>query len=150
ELLEQLIVDLAEFHRAGHWHGGSQIRNLTLLDDRRYRIDFEENLDALPLPLIQAFDLALFLNSCVRHLSRTEADTVAVGSKLLDIYFQAHPDEEVEQCLQRGYEFLRWLRLPLRLLGRWSGRDGIRLRLILEIIDAYLSEHSRLARASQQ
>src|SRR5690625_1270950 len=43
ELLEQLIVDLAEFHRAGHWHGGSQIRNLTLLDDRRYRIDFEEN-----------------------------------------------------------------------------------------------------------
>ena len=30
--------DLARFHAAGHWHGGSQVKNMTLKNDRLFRI----------------------------------------------------------------------------------------------------------------
>lgn len=133
-LLIQLATELAEFHRAGHWHGGSQIRNLTVRDGRFYRIDFEEDLSGLPLPLIQAFDLTLFLSSCVRYL---RGDTVAAGMRLLKAYFRVHPVAEIKLFLRQGYALLRWLQPPLRLLGRRAGKDGERVRLLLEILGGF-------------
>jgi len=138
DLLQTLATDLADFHQAGHWHGGSQIRNLTMRNDQLFRIDFEEDLSSLPRPLVQAYDLALFLSSCIQPLDRIEADVIAAGQTLLEEYFRAHPSSEVLHCLQQGYNMLKWLQRPLRLLGGWAGRDGERLRLLLEILSGFL------------
>ncbi len=62
--LPRLARDLAAFHRAGHWHGAAQIKNLTRREGLDFRIDFEEDFGGwLPLAAAQALDLALFLNS---------------------------------------------------------------------------------------
>jgi len=41
-LFEQVADDLADWHNSGHWHGGAQLRNVTLHQNTLYRIDFEE------------------------------------------------------------------------------------------------------------
>ncbi len=51
EIFSRLIAatdDLARFHAAGHWHGGSQVKNMTLRNGQLFRIDFEEDLGAHP------------------------------------------------------------------------------------------------------
>jgi hypothetical protein len=62
--MENEARDLGAFHRAGQWHGASQIKNLTRHDGATWRIDFEEDFGELvPLPVVQALDIILFLNS---------------------------------------------------------------------------------------
>ena len=41
--LPRLATELGEFHKLGQWHGGAQIKNITMMDGECYRIDFEEN-----------------------------------------------------------------------------------------------------------
>ncbi len=114
-LLWAVAHDLASFHRAGHWHGGAQVRNLTLRDRTIYRIDFEENVGAvLPLPLAQAYDVLLAFNSMVDHLD----DDHALGVQLLRHYLEHVDSEDVVQSLKRLRRWLSRLQAFERLLNQ--------------------------------
>ncbi|SMB24834.1 conserved protein of unknown function [Sterolibacterium denitrificans] len=109
-LLERVFDELAAFHRGGHWHGGAQVRNLTMSDGRSgqiHRIDFEEAAgEALPLALMQAYDLILTLHSVVDHLvdgsdGTNDTNGLAQGLSLLQGYFRQAPSADVAQALRR-------------------------------------------------
>ena len=130
ELL-RLASELGEFHRAGHWHGGAQIKNLTLQDGQSYRIDFEENFgEFLPLTVAQAADLVLFLNSFSLAGPIHEAEARQLLPQLLDAYFAAHPEPEIKRVIARAVPLLRPLARLAGLFQRWS-RKGIRRILIM-------------------
>lgn len=116
--------DLAAFHTAGQWHGAAQIRNLVRTADGRLgRIDFEPALDVhLPLPLLQAFDAALFFTSIVRMQNRDTLPAVAQA------YLDAAP-EPARDALRRGLPMLRRLARS-RLLHRLVPKEAGRLRAI--------------------
>lgn len=83
---EAAVDDLATFHRAGFWHGGAQLRNLTVRDGRLYRIDFEERFGAaLSHGLAAAYDLFLLLGDILWRLEPDEV--VPTGRALLRRYF---------------------------------------------------------------
>ncbi|MFT3718916.1 hypothetical protein [Pseudorhodoferax sp.] len=64
DLLLAAAEDLAQFHRAGHWHGGAQIRNVAWNGTGFVRFDFDRAFDRhFPLPMLQALDVLLFLSS---------------------------------------------------------------------------------------
>lgn len=130
ELL-RLATELGEFHRAGHWHGGAQIKNITLQDGVSYRIDFEENFgEFLPLNVAQTADLALFLNSISLAGPIVESEARELMPKLLDSYFAANPDPEIKQVIQRALPLLSRLAGFASLFERWS-KKGIRRVIIL-------------------
>lgn len=102
-LVKRMADDLAAFHARGFWHGGAQVRNVTLRDDNElWRIDFEENIGgALSLPLAQAYDVFQAVSS-VMSLSKFTADQSSVmGKLLLDSYFEANADPAVRAALRR-------------------------------------------------
>ena len=130
ELL-QLATELGEFHRAGHWHGGAQIKNITLQDGLSYRIDFEENFgEFLPLAVTQTADLILFLNSISLAGPIDEAEARQLLPQLLIAYFAAHPNPEIKRVITRAVPLLRRLAGLAGLFQRWS-RKGIRRILII-------------------
>lgn len=91
-LAQALARDLAEFHGRGMWHGGAQVRNVTLRDGRLWRIDFEENIGgALSLPLAQAYDLYQTLASLVSLRKLPPEQASHLGKLVLDTYFAAIP-----------------------------------------------------------
>lgn len=108
ELLWATVDDLIKFHQAGHWHGGAQVRNLTLKKGFIYRIDFEEQVgSALPLPYAQAFDVLLAFNSLVDYL---HDDRIRQGVTLLTHYLKHTPSSEVIDTLARLNHWLRFFR----------------------------------------
>ena len=130
ELL-RLARELGEFHHAGHWHGGAQIKNVTLHEGLSYRIDFEENYgEFLPLAAAQTADLILFLNSISLAGPIVESEARSLLPQLLDVYFQAHPEPEIKAIIARTTPLMRRLAGVAGLFQRWS-RKGIRRILIL-------------------
>jgi len=129
--LQQLATELGEFHAAGHWHGSAQIRNITLLDGKTYRIDFEERFGtALPLPVTQVHDLIVFLNSVALAGPIDEAETRLLLPMLLECYFSAQPDPEIRRLIARILPLMRSLSCLARPFQRWS-RKGIRRLLLM-------------------
>lgn len=97
-LLIQAIDDLSSFHRVGLWHGAAQVRNLTMKDGLLHRVDFEETAgQALPLDLMQAYDLILFFHSAFDFL---EGDQI-LAFELLQRYFRRAPRIGVARALCR-------------------------------------------------
>ena len=135
--LTALARELGEFHRAGHWHGGAQIKNLTWHEGRHFRIDFEENFgEFLPLTATQAADLVLFLNSISLAGPVDETESRHLLPALIDAYFTAHPNPEIKAIIQRALPLLRTLAGIARPFQRFS-RKGIRRVLIMvDILDA--------------
>jgi hypothetical protein len=134
DLLHRAVADLAEFHRAGCWHGGAQLRNLLLRDGRFYRVDFEEDLeDSMSLPLAQLYDLGQFLAdvTCLRDMDVTP---VELGTALLADYRRRHwsPDH------QRGVEAVQGLARLVLFLGPWlerlDHRDGNRALTVARVL----------------
>lgn len=120
-----LAADLAAFHAQGHWHGGAQLRNITLRDGELWRIDFEENIGgALSLPMAQAYDLFQLVSSLL-GLRKLEDDNLpGLGKLMLDVYFDTHPAPAVRARLQRLARVVCGCAAALRpLLGRLPGRD---------------------------
>jgi tRNA A-37 threonylcarbamoyl transferase component Bud32 len=117
--------DLARFHRRGFWHGGAQIRNLTIRDGEMWRIDFEENIgEALSRPLTQAYDLFQMLTSLLSLRSLPEDVMPVLGKTMLDEYFDVNPDAAVRARLVRLGRVLAVVARPLRpLLGGLPFRD---------------------------
>lgn len=133
ELVRQ-AQELGEFHAAGHWHGGAQIKNVTLQDGQAYRIDFEENFgEYLPLAASQAADLVLFLNSISLAGPIHEAEARTLLPRLLDAYFAAHPAPEVKAVIRRTAPMFQRFARFAGLFQRWS-RKGIRRVIILSDI----------------
>ena len=129
--LQRLATELGEFHKAGHWHGGAQIKNITLQDGLSYRIDFEENFgEFLPLTVTQTADLALFLNSISLAGPIDETEARQLLPALLDHYFAANPNPEIKQVIHRALPLLKTLAGFAGLFQRWS-KKGIRRVIIL-------------------
>jgi len=120
-----LAADLAAFHARGHWHGGAQVRNITLRDGDLWRIDFEENIGgALSLPLAQAYDLFQLVSSLL-GLRKLEDDNLpGLGKLMLDVYFEAYPAPAVRARLRRLARVVCACAAVLRpVCGRLPGRD---------------------------
>ena len=61
---EKIVISLANLHKNGEYHGGSQIKNFTYFNDEIYFIDFEESFSSTTsLDILQFRDLFLFLFS---------------------------------------------------------------------------------------
>jgi tRNA A-37 threonylcarbamoyl transferase component Bud32 len=139
-LLERVFDALASFHRAGHWHGGAQVRNLTLHDGEIYRIDFEEAAgNALPLAVMQAYDVLLTLQSVVEFLAGMPQAAVAQGLALLQRYFEQAPDDAVRQALCRLERVTCWLLTFETMLEKpaQKHRDVRRALLLAQLLRAY-------------
>lgn len=138
-MLPRLAHELGEFHAAGHWHGGAQIKNLVLRDDIVTRIDFEEHFgDVVPLPVAQACDLILFINSISLAARIDETESRRLLPILLDHYRAVHPSPDVERVLRRVVPALRVLTRTATVFRRLS-RKGIRRAAILaDVLAAHL------------
>lgn len=106
EFLPRIIDSLSELHNTKQWHGGAQVRNLTIQNDKIFRIDFEEKIgDVLPLALAQAYDLFLCFNSLTKYMNFD----IELGTKMLSRYLYQRPDPQIYEALGRV------LKLSLRL-----------------------------------
>jgi tRNA A-37 threonylcarbamoyl transferase component Bud32 len=140
--LMRLAHKLGTFHNAGHWHGGAQIKNVTLEDGHFTRIDFEENFgEFLPLPVAQTVDLLLFLNSVSLAGPIDETEARYLLPVLLAEYVSAHPDNAVmRETLRRGMPWFRriaWLGRPFRRFTRKSLR---RVEIMIDVLDDFLQQ----------
>jgi len=100
------VVDvLAALHRAGEYHGASQIRNFVLAADETVGIiDFEESFDpASDIEALQFRDLFLLLYSL--HRQKHETDYPA----LLERYMAASGNGAFAHELRGLYRRFRWL-----------------------------------------
>lgn len=136
--------ELGLFHRAGQWHGAAQIKNLTRKDGHTWRIDFEEDFGELvPLPVAQALDIVLFLNSVSLVGPVNEAESRKLLPQLLTACLAGNPDPRVRETLARALPWvsrLAWLSAPMR--GRTvKGRErkgAARLALLAEALSSVL------------
>ena len=127
--MARLATELGVFHRAGHWHGAAQIKNLTRQHGLTYRIDFEEDFGELaPLPEVQALDLVLFLNSVSLAGPIVEAEARRLLPQLVAAYFAANPDPQVRAAVVRAMPWgtgLARLAAPFRgLTSKGRPRKG--------------------------
>ncbi|CAM4291237.1 hypothetical protein [Kerstersia similis] len=137
QLYDAAVDDLAGFHRQGFWHGGAQLRNLTLRDGRLYRIDFEERFGAaLSHGLAAAYDLFLLLGDI---LWRLEPDEVGpTGKRLMRRYFSRAGAQGADQdALLRLNRLLAPVRglanvLPARLREKRDIRRVARFAAVLK------------------
>lgn len=127
EFFPRIIDSLLELHEKGQWHGGAQVRNLTIQNNRIYRIDFEEKTgDVLPLALAQVFDLFLCFNSITKYLDFD----IEQGVGLLTRYLQARQDPEIHNKLHQVLKVALRLRKLFDVLGhRFKSRSDIRRTL---------------------
>jgi tRNA A-37 threonylcarbamoyl transferase component Bud32 len=142
--LPRLASELGEFHRAGHWHGGAQIKNITLRDGVSYRIDFEEDFgEFLPLPVTQAADLVLFLNSISLSGPIVESEARKLLPQLIDHYFAANPDPEIRDVIRRGLPLMKRLAGIARPFRRWSNRGIPRILILVDVFREYFDRPGR-------
>lgn len=117
--MARLATELGAFHRAGHWHGAAQIKNLTRQHGLTWRIDFEEDFGELgPLPAVQALDLVLFLNSVSLAGPIVEAEARLLLPQLVAAYFAANPDPQVRAAMVRA---MPWGTALARLAAPFRG-----------------------------
>ena len=146
ELIAQAAA-LGQFHRAGQWHGAAQIKNLTRMDDQVYRIDFEESFgEQVPLPVAQALDLVLFIDSVALAGPLDEAASRALLPDLLRAWQAELPDTAVLDVLRRGLPWLARLARLARPLQRRKARGrprkgALRLAIVSDALQVFLQDH---------
>lgn len=139
DLIQAASADMANFHARGFWHGGAQLRNVTLKDGQVWRIDFEENIgEALSLPLAQAYDVYQMLSSLMSMRGMPVHLMPELGQLMLNIYFTANPNPDVRQALQRlarCFAAVAWLFRPvLRLFSSRDIQGFLRVTDILHVL----------------
>ena len=124
ELLPHIMDSLLVLHEADQWHGGAQVRNLTIQNDTIFRVDFEEKTgDVLPLSLAQAYDLFLCFNSLTKYLNFD----VELGEKLLTDYLLRRKEPRVYESLSKLLNFSLRLDKMFSLLGdNFKSRSDIK------------------------
>jgi tRNA A-37 threonylcarbamoyl transferase component Bud32 len=119
-LITAAAIDLASFHKAGHWHGNAQVRNVAVSESGFARFDFDRDCDRhLPLEQIQALDVVLFLASLA---DLGDADAVETAARC----YLASAPEDVLVPLQRCRRVVRWLK-DLRSLQWLAPKEISRL-----------------------
>lgn len=138
--LPRMARELGELHAAGLWHGGAQIKNVTLQDGVFTRIDFEENFgEFLPLPVTQATDLLLFLNSISLAGPIDEAESRQLLPVLLREYMQAHPNHAgVRDTLRRALPWFRRIVRATTPFRRYTRKSYRRMVIIVDILEKHL------------
>lgn len=120
-LLYEIVENLIHLHQGGQWHGGAQVRNLTLKDGIIYRIDFEENIgNAMPLHLAQAYDMLL----CFHSLSPFLKGNKKLGIELLSFYLDAISSPEMHRLLLKVDRYLMTLRKLTFLFRKKSKKSN--------------------------
>ena len=139
--LPRMARELGEFHAAGLWHGGAQIKNVTLQDGCFTRIDFEENFgEFLPLPVTQTADLLLFLNSVSLAGPIDEAESRRILPLLLKEYLDAHADPAgILDTLNRARPLLGRIVGAARPFRRYTRKSYRRMVIIIDTLDQQLS-----------
>lgn len=136
--LPKLASELGEFHRAGLWHGGAQIKNITLDNGVATRIDFEENFgEFLPLAVTQTADLALFLNSVSLAGPIAEDEARRLLPVLVERYCAAHSADGAAAVRAVIARALPWLRRIARLAApfRRHSKKGIRrVEILVDVL----------------
>lgn len=132
-LLEALTLDLAQFHRRGCWHGGAQIRNVTIQEDGFYRFDFEEDLDRdLPLNALQAIDVLMFFSSLLRVKAESDvAPQIERLGSLLALYREAAPNPKVLALTEKGAGWLKGILPLLKRMPRQGGKERLRVLVLI-------------------
>ncbi|WP_456429296.1 lipopolysaccharide kinase InaA family protein [Nitratifractor sp.] len=117
-LLGKCVDALGALHRAGEYHGASQIRNFVLDSNGTVSIiDFEESFPSTAsLRSLQFRDLFLLLYSL--HRQRTETDY----PRLIERYMRSSGNDDFAFELHRLYRRFSWI-------ARLVAVDGIRHRL---------------------
>lgn len=140
--LSRMASELGAFHAAGHWHGGAQIKNVTLQDGEFTRIDFEENFgEFLPLPVTQANDLLLFLNS-VSLAGPIDADeSRRLLPQLLAAYREANPGHPaIRDVLRRAMPWFRRIVRIARPFRRYTRKSYRRMEILLAALSDFLQQ----------
>lgn len=103
-LLQGITEELITLHKKGQWHGGAQVRNLTIKNSVIYRIDFEENTgNALPLHLAQAYDILL----CFSSLTPYWINKGTLSTELMTHYLQTLNNYKINKTLFRLSKHLK-------------------------------------------
>ena len=138
--LPRMARELGELHAAGLWHGGAQIKNVTLQGGIFTRIDFEENFgEFLPLPVTQASDLLLFLNSISLAGPVDEAESRSLLPVLLAEYLRAHPDHAgVCDTLRRALPWFRRIVRAATPFRRYTRKSYRRMVILVETLEKHL------------
>jgi len=109
-LLERIADDLADWHNHGQWHGGAQLRNVTLHQGQLYRIDFEERHGhALSFPATCTYDLLLFFGDAFTHLDAQML--IPQGCSLARRYLDQISDVQQRQVRERLWRLQRLLQV---------------------------------------
>lgn len=132
EFLPRIIDSLLELHKAKQWHGGAQVRNLTIQNDEIFRIDFEEKTgDVLPLALAQAYDLFLCFNSLTKYMNFD----VALGEKLLTRYLYQRQEPKIYAALCKVHRLSLRLGKMINLFGQeFKSRSDIKRTLYFSTV----------------
>jgi len=140
EFLPRIIDSLLELHKAKQWHGGAQVRNLTIQDGEIFRIDFEEKVgDVLPLALAQAYDLFLCFNSLTKYMNFD----AKLGAKLLSRYLSQRSEPQIYETLGKVLKLSLRLEKMIDLFGqKFKSRSDIKRTLYFsEILQRSLYEN---------
>jgi len=142
--IQRALVDLAGFHQGGHWHGGAQFRNLVVHQqtpeegeaERFCRIDFEEDLGGrFSLPLLQVYDLALFLSDALA-LGDPAGKNPAFGQGLVESYRQIHWSRDHAWVLSRVATLARPILWLGPLLQRFGNAESRRVLVLARLLVA--------------
>jgi tRNA A-37 threonylcarbamoyl transferase component Bud32 len=141
-LMRQALADLARFHRAGHWHGAAQFRNMIVVGEdaqaqpRFCRIDFEEDLaERFSLPLLQLYDLGLLLTDALEAAGDGE-DGLAWGQTLLADYRAGYWHPDYARLLPRLDLLARPIRLLAPVIRRWGNWESRRVLALAQLLGA--------------
>lgn len=140
--LTRMAQELGQFHAAGLWHGGAQIKNVTLQNGIFTRIDFEENFgEFLPLPVTQATDLLLFLNSISLSGPLDEAESRRLLPELLTAYLHANPKHaDILDTLRRAMPWLHRIVRWEKPFQRYTRKSYLRMVILVDALDALLKQ----------
>ena len=136
--LAKLAGELGQFHGAGLWHGGAQIKNITLDNGVATRIDFEEDFgEFLPLAVTQTVDLTLFLNSISLAGPIDEDESRRLLPQLLERYFAAHTPaggDAVRAVIASSHAYLHRIARLAAPLRRHSKKGIRRVEILADVL----------------
>lgn len=135
--LTLIARDLGAFHDAGQWHGGAQIKNVTLQNGSFSRIDFEETFGELVhLSVAQAVDLVVFLNSVSLAGPIDEAEARDLLPMLLQNYVAVNKRyaSDVRDVVGRALPLLARLTNFAKPFRKYSRKSIRRAEILVDVL----------------
>lgn len=137
-LISQAMDELIGFHARGEWHGGAQLKNMTIdADGQLHRIDFEEPFGGrMATAFLQVYDLVLFLTSAERYLDDDHL------TRLAQRWLDSRAKPQIEVAYLRAMNVMQTLRMFPVL--RIAAREYRRLSSATTAMDRAWQHMSRL------